>query len=81
MVHESTVKGQRRIREEAGDIADCPDASGRISLFDPLDTLPNHCTFRCPCNSLFLSLLRLFAANQHNLLSINNLQPKSRFSN
>jgi hypothetical protein len=52
-----------------------------FSLFDPMNTLPNHCTFRCPCNALFLSLLRLFAANLHNLLSINNLQTKSRFFN
>ena len=27
--HEATEKG--RFREEAGDIADCPDASGRIA--------------------------------------------------
>jgi hypothetical protein len=33
-----------------------------------------------PGNAVFLSLLRLFAANRRKLLSINNLQLELRFS-
>jgi hypothetical protein len=46
-----------------------------------LNTLPNQSGFRCPCNAVFLGLLRLFAAIQRNLLTINNLQPNSSISN
>jgi hypothetical protein len=54
---------------------------GVFSLFDPVSTLPNQYAFPCPRKAVFVRVLRLFAANQHNLLSINNLQQKSRFSN
>jgi hypothetical protein len=36
--------------------------------------------FAIPFNSVFLSLLRLFAANRQKCLAINNLQQKSSFS-
>jgi hypothetical protein len=51
-----------------------------FSLFAPVESLPNQYEFGCPWNAVFGSFLRLFAANQHNLLAINNLQPKMSIS-
>jgi hypothetical protein len=42
-----------------------------------VESLPNQYGFRYPREAVFLSLLRLLAANQHNLFTINNLQLNS----